>query len=235
MSKRVVLVYHNEGPVDDRAFSYLKQAGYSLDLRRPFLGDSLDAPDGDVAGSVVYGGPFVPAEEAQHSFLQDEHRWIADCIDKEIPLLGICQGAQSIAHVLGAKTGPRPEGLHEFGYYQVRPTEAGKDLLPEPLYLCQSHFHEFETPENAELLAESDWYPQQAFRYGPSTYAFQFHAEVTPDGFRRWQQAKWAAFGKPGAQSKEEQDKLMAAHDEAQHNWFMSFLEKLFPKEKAVS
>jgi GMP synthase (glutamine-hydrolysing) len=235
MGKRVVLIYHNDGPTDDRAFTYMKQAGFTLDVRRPFQGDSLETPGDDVAGSVVYGGPFVPAEEANHPFLRDEHRWIADCMEREIPLLGICQGAQSIAHVLGAKTGPRSEGLYEFGYYQVRPTQAGKELLPEPLHLSQSHFHEFETPKGAELLAESDWYPQQAFRYGTTTYAFQFHAEITPSGFRRWQEADWAHFGKPGAQTREEQNKLQAEHDDAQHRWFMGFLEKFFPKSKAAA
>lgn len=232
MAKRVVLIYHNDGPTDDRAYTHVKEAGFLPDVRRPFLGDSLETPGDDVAGSVVYGGPFVPKEEAEHPFLQAEHRWIADCMEREIPLLGICQGAQSVAHVLGAKTGPRPEGLYEFGYYEVRPTEAGREILPEPLYLCQSHFHEFETPKGAELLAESDWYPQQAFRYGATTYAFQFHAEVTPDGLRRWQEADWAHFDKPGAQTKEEQDRLMAEHDPVQDRWFKGFLEKLFPTAK---
>ena len=43
-----------------------------------------------------------------------------------IPLLGICQGAQSIAHVLGAAVGPRPGEPHEFGYDSIHATDAGK-------------------------------------------------------------------------------------------------------------
>ena len=47
-----------------------------------------------------------------------------------------------------------------------------------------SHAH---VPDGAELLASSGLFGQQAMKYGNSTFAFQFHAEVTPTGFRRWQ------------------------------------------------
>jgi GMP synthase (glutamine-hydrolysing) len=65
-------------------------------------------------------------------------------------------------------------------------------------------------------------------RYGATTFGFQFHAEVTPAGFRRWQSRDRAAFDKPGAQTRDEQDRLGPQHDLAQHNWFMGFLDRLF-------
>ncbi len=77
-------------------------------------------------------------------------------------------------------------------------------------------------------LAESDLYPNQAFRWGARAYGVQFHPEVTIEGFRRWQNADWAAYGQPGAQTREEQDALMLAHDAAQAEWFYGFLESLF-------
>ena len=60
------------------------------------------------------------------------------------------------------------------------------------------------------------------------------HAEVTRAGFRRWQDQPDAAFGKPGAQTRAQQDALGAAHDQAQHDWFMGFLDKLFGTAVAV-
>ena len=65
-------------------------------------------------------------------------------------------------------------------------------------------------------------------RYGERAYAFQFHAEVTRPGFRRWQEKLDIHHGKPGAQTREEQDRLGAEHDQAQHAWFMGFLDRLF-------
>lgn len=51
---------------------------------------------------------------------------------------------------------------------------------------------------------------------------------MTPEGFRRWQEAAWARYGKPGVQTRVEQDRLMVEHDARQHEWFIGFLERLF-------
>jgi GMP synthase (glutamine-hydrolysing) len=199
MSKREVLIRDGDDPADDRVVSYFRGRNIEPEIRRPFKGDELGDADGPVAASVVYGGPFNVFETERHKFLNDEHRWIEQCIVRGVPLLGICQGAQSIAHVLGAWVGPKPGELHEFAI-----------------------------PDGAELLASTEEFPNQAMRNGENTFGVQFHAEVTPTGFRRWQSREWACFGKPGAQTREEQDRLGAEHDAAQHHWFMGVLDRLF-------
>jgi GMP synthase (glutamine-hydrolysing) len=198
------------------------------EILRPFRGEVLGEADGTVAASVVYGGPFNVFEEDRHPFLREEARWISQCMERGIPLLGICQGAQQIARVLGAEVGPKPGEPTEFGYYEITPTEQGRGIFPERLVVSQSHFHTFQIPPGATHLAGSALFPNQAFRHGEMVYGFQFHAEVTPQGFRRWQDAPWARYGKPGAQTRHEQDHLMSAHDKAQHDWFMGFLDRLF-------
>jgi len=223
---RLLLVRHNQGPADDRVASFLAARGASAVTVHPFAGEDLPDVDG-FDGVVIYGGPFAVYEEARYPFLLAEARLIEATLARDLPLLGICQGAQQIARVLGAHVGPHPQGLHEFGYYEVTPTPAGRDILPGPLMLAQSHYHGFDLPAGAELLARSAAYPHQAFRYG-SAYGFQFHAEVTEAGLRRWQAAEWAAFGKPGAQTRAEQDRLLATHDAAQNDWFLGFLARLF-------
>ncbi len=234
MAERVVLIRHGDDPVDDRVAAFCRDQGFLLDIRRPYKGDPLGEPDGTVAASVLYGGPFNVFETERHRFLRDEHCWAERCMARGIPLLGICQGAQSIAHVLGAPVGPRPGEPHEFGYYPVYATEAGKAVLPDRLHVTQAHFHGFDVPPGAELLAYSDLFPQQAFRYGERTFGFQFHPEVTLEGFRRWQEADWASYGKPGAQTKAQQDVLAPEHDPAQHRWFMGFLTDFLGERRAV-
>lgn len=228
MSKRVVLIRHGDEPDDDRVVQFFTARGVSPDIIRPFRGEALGEADKSVAASVVYGGPFNVFDEDKHPFLHDEARWIRQCMARNIPLLGICQGAQQIARVLGAEVGPKPGEPTEFGYYEITPTEEGRGLFPDSLVVGQSHFHTFAIPPGATHLAGSALFPNQAFRLGDTVYGFQFHAEVTPQGFRRWQEAPWARYGKAGAQTRHEQDQLMAAHDAAQHDWFMAFLDRLF-------
>ena len=228
MRSRYVLIRHGDEPADDRVATFLAQKGVEVDTRYPFRGDKLGGVDETVAGTVLYGGPFVFTETENHPFLNDEARWIEDCMKHDVPVLGICQGGQQIAHVLGADGGPLPGEFHEFGYYPIYATPQGRSYIPEVLHVAQAHFHGFDVPDGAELLASSDLFPCQAFRYGDKTFAFQFHPEVTVAGFQRWQAAEWAYYGKPGAQGKEQQSELAGLHDAAQHDWLMAFLGKLF-------
>lgn len=225
---RFVLIRHGDDPDDDRVTSFLRARGIAPEIRRPFKGETLGDVDSSVAGSVVFGGPFGVFDEDEHPFLHDENRWIEQCIKRGVPLLGICQGAQSIARVLGAEVGPKPGEPHEFGYYTIKPTASGRAYFPDSMVVAQAHFHEFQIPAGAERLAVSEAYANQAFKYGRQTFGLQFHPEVTPEGFRRWQNSAWAPYGKPGVQPREEQDRRMARHDAAQHAWFMGFLDRLF-------
>ncbi len=226
---RVLVVRHGADPPDDRAFTYLHTRGFEPDVRCPYRGDDLGAFDDSLAGAIVHGGPFVVYETDQHPFLLDEFRLIEHCLERGLPLLGICQGAQSIAHVLGAAVGAPDHGQHEFGYYEIHPTDEGRNFLPASMFVTQAHFHGFEVPTGGTRLAFSDLYPNQAFRYG-SAYGVQFHAEVTIEGFRRWQAASHKAYGEPGpgAQPGEEQTHLMLEHDARQGIWFYGLLESMF-------
>lgn len=227
--RRVVLIRHEHEPMVDHAYGYFVKNGFEVDIRRPFAGDNLDIPQDDLAGTVIYGGSFNVDETEKYPFLKDEYTWIAKCLKADVPMLGICQGAQQIAWHLGAHVGPVDGDATEFGYYKIRPTEAGKDIFPDELVVTQSHFHEFHIPEGAVCLAESDLFEYQAFRLGDKVYGFQFHAEQTMEGFHLWQEKYEAERkGRPGIQDRETQNRLMLEHDEAQAKWFNDFLGKLF-------
>lgn len=230
---RLMLIQHDRGPRDDRVSTWAAEAGLSCDYFYPFDGDSLPAPGGDIAGCIIFGGRFEVYETSKYPFLKEEARLIETCLAQNVPLLGICQGAQQIAHKLGAVVGPPDNGHYEFGYYELRPTEAGKHIFPDPLHVTQAHFHTFALPAGAELLASTALYPHQAFRYGEHTYGFQFHPEVTIEGFRRMQTRLAGHYAKPGAQQPDEQEQLMHAHDRAQAAWFYGFLSKFFASARS--
>ena len=67
----------------------------------PHFAPALDRDERFPARVRPNGGPFNVFDEAKHPFLHDENRWIEQCLKTGVPLLGICQGAQSIARVLG--------------------------------------------------------------------------------------------------------------------------------------
>jgi GMP synthase (glutamine-hydrolysing) len=227
MPGRVVLVRHGDDPPDDRVHTHLVRNGFEPVLRKPFAGELLDEPDG-IAGTVIYGGKYNVFEADLNPFLNEEYRWIEACLKAGVPMLGICQGAQQIAFHLGAPVGPVAGEPAKFGYYEVRPEPGAEDFMPAPMTVAQSHFHAFGIPAGAQKLASGDTFSNQAFRYGREVYALQFHAEVTIEGFRRWQAAPWAFYGRPGAQTRDEQDRLMHAHDARQADWFYGFLGRLF-------
>lgn len=238
--QRLVLIRHNHVPADDRVASWAYFNGYDVDIRYPFSGDALEElvkelkGGSNIAGTVVYGGPFNAYEHKTYPFLVQEQNWIEAAMKADLPLLGICQGAQQIAHSLGAWVGPYENEIHEFGYYELVPSEAGRNegFLQSPIHVAQAHYHTFDLPEGAVHLASSNAYQNQAYRIGEKVFGFQFHAEQTVENFRRWQDSKETSYGKTGAQTRDLQNQLMAKHDEAQGEWFYGFLDKLFGPAK---
>ncbi|GFP51831.1 hypothetical protein MKANGN_57090 [Mycobacterium kansasii] len=121
-------------------------------------------------------------------WIADEIAYLADAVDRDIPVWGVCLGAQLLAAALGAKvyTGDAPE----VGVGKVALTAAGSldavwgSMGPE-LSVVQWHSDTFELPEGAVHLASSDKYAHQLFRYGRS-YGVQFHLEAPADLVAEW-------------------------------------------------
>lgn len=229
MTKRIILIDHHDNLDDDRVTSHLTEMGYEIDLRCPFKGDTLPHIDDDIAGSVIYGGAQSVNDTIKFPFLEIEVKWINQMIDSNLPLLGICLGAQLIAYTLGAKVSRHKDKLYEFGYYEVFPTDDAKRWMPNNMYVTQAHFEQFELPKGATLLATGNDFHCQAFKFNENIYAVQFHPEVTEKIFERWQNSDWAFFDQPGSQTREQQNALMKPADEIQGKWFINFLNELFP------
>ena len=110
-------------------------------------------------------------------------------LKQDKPVLGICLGAQLLAHVLGAAVPRNP--IKEIGWYPLHKTAAGKDdpvLAPlgETTPVFQWHGCRFDIPKDAVHLARSADCEQQAFRYGDNAYGFQFHLEMDEPLVDRW-------------------------------------------------
>jgi GMP synthase (glutamine-hydrolysing) len=146
----------------------------------------------DLAGYdalIVLGGPMNVDEAQRHPHLLTEMRLIEAALRADLPILGICLGAQLLAHVLGAHVGRN--GKQELGWHEVRLTLDGAcDPALQHLAGGRQVFHwhgdTFAVPQSAVLLAESDLCAHQAFRYGRSAYGLQFHLEADEPVIDRW-------------------------------------------------
>lgn len=230
MDKRLLCIRHGDGPMDDRITTWCGANAVRLDVRRPWQGDTAGEVTEDLAGVVVYGGNYNAYDTDLHPFLNDEYRMIDAAMRADIPLLGLCQGAQMIAHHMGAWAGAPAHGNHEFGWYKVTPTDAGRDVFATAMHFTQAHFHTFDLPSGARHLARSALFENQAFAVGDRVMGFQFHPEQTVTGFMRWQDRGegWGRYGEPGVQDRATQTRIMLEHDAAQGAWMAAFLDRFF-------
>src|SRR6266542_2726158 len=75
------------------------------------------------AGLVVLGGPMNVDQVDRHPHLATEVELVLEAIDRQIPVLGVCLGAQLIAKALGAAV--RAGAKKEIGWHDVALTEVG--------------------------------------------------------------------------------------------------------------
>lgn len=140
-------------------------------------------------GLILLGGPMNVDETSRYPFLAYELKLIREAIALDIPVLGICLGAQLIAKALGAAVMKNP--VEEIGWYDVQVTEGGKS---DPVFqhfsatekILQWHGDAFSLPPGCVHLASSSDCAHQAIRYGTKVYGFQFHLEADEAMLHRW-------------------------------------------------
>ncbi|MDM1324643.1 glutamine amidotransferase [Acinetobacter pseudolwoffii] len=136
--------------------------------------------------TIILGGPIAVYETEDYPFLQQEIDLLKVRLEKNLPTLGICLGAQLIAAALNAKV--YPGDVKEIGWSKLSLASIENNPLKalEDIDVLHWHGDTFDLPEQVELLASSDLYPNQAFRIGSNILALQFHPEVASDSLEKW-------------------------------------------------
>lgn len=170
--------------------SEIRKRGREIKVIRMDLEQNLPTPD-EVEGLIVMGGPMGVYEDDKYTFLSDECRLISALVQIQKPVLGVCLGSQLMAKALGARVFPGHQS--EIGFGTVALTAAGgQDQLfagiDSPLPVFHWHGDTFDLPVGSVLLASSQIYPHQAFRFGPLAYGLQFHVEPNGDTWSRWKE-----------------------------------------------
>jgi len=135
---------------------------------------------------VILGGPIAVYETQDYPFLQEEINLLKVRLEKNLPTLGICLGAQLIAAALGSKV--YSGHAKEIGWSKLTLASVENNPLQalEDIQVLHWHGDTFDLPAQAELLASSNLYPHQAFRVGNHILALQFHPEIASDSLEKW-------------------------------------------------
>jgi GMP synthase-like glutamine amidotransferase len=176
---RALILQHEQPTPAGLLLEWLSDRGIGVEHRRIDLEEGLAVGDHDL---IVSLGSEFAAFDDHIPWIPREASLLEEALRKDVPVLGLCFGAQLMTRVLGGRCYRADEA--EIGWLPVRTTDA--DLLPEGPWF-QWHFDSFELPPGATLLAESPL-ALQAFMVDRSL-GVQFHPEVTPQIMDEWVRA----------------------------------------------
>jgi GMP synthase (glutamine-hydrolysing) len=157
-------------------------------LRYKEIGEPITPAEVEAASALILmGGPMSANDAAP--WVANECGAIDAALKAGRPILGICLGAQLVASALGARVYRNP--VKEIGWFPIHWTpDAAHDRLfhdcREPETVFHWHGETFDLPRGARWLAWSENCRHQAFAYDATTYALQFHIEVTPEMIENW-------------------------------------------------
>ncbi|WP_377291518.1 type 1 glutamine amidotransferase [Rhizobium sp. SG2393] len=192
----------------------LAEAGASLDVRRPYLGDPLPETHDDHDALAVMGGEQSAVSDADYPHLLPLTRLMRAFGDADKSVLGICLGSQLLARAYGGEN--RVGGHREFGWCPVTLLPAGQEdpvlsAAGDCFRIFEWHDDSFTLPEGAVHLATGS-IDNQAFRIGRAAYGTQFHFEAGLDVVDAWRTRSAATIADKAPGWLEHYDDEVRAH-----------------------
>ncbi len=221
---KILIIVHQETSTPGRIGMMLREKGFSLDIRRPCLGDALPATMEEHAGAVMFGGP-MSANDSE-AWIAREIDWIGVPLKEDKPFLGVCLGAQMLSMHLGGKVSRHHQERVEIGYYPIKPVNGGDGISHWPTQVYQWHRESLSLPRGAKLFATGEHFENQAYRFGQAAYGIQFHPEVTRLTMHRWVVKAAHRFSLPHAQGAHEHLHGNLIHDADVKKWLAVFLDR---------
>jgi GMP synthase (glutamine-hydrolysing) len=141
----------------------------------------------EVGAAVFMGGPMSANDHVHDAGLAAELAWMREALAAELPLLGVCLGAQLLALAVGGRVVLGTQ--REIGFTPIEVLDGDEPLLgalaPSTTVL---HWHgeQIELPPSVRPLARSGLSAVQAFRAGSVAWGLLFHAEADAALLEQW-------------------------------------------------
>jgi GMP synthase (glutamine-hydrolysing) len=199
-TKRVIVLQHMDREGPGYIADLCQARGLQVHIARLDEGATVPSSLGPSDALVVMGGSMGVGDigDSRYPFLAAEAELLRSALASQRPVLGICLGAQLLAHAAGSRVYPnqrtgadgKMRSQREVGFGEVtllrlesEPALAG---LPAKLPVLHWHGDTFDLPSDAVHLATSGLCANQAFRIGQHAFGLQFHVETDAELVRRW-------------------------------------------------
>ena len=152
--------------------------------------EALPPPDA-LAGALITGSPAMVSH--REAWSETAAEWLATAHAAGLPLLGVCYGHQLLAHALGGRVGPNPNG-RRMGRVTVDVLDPDDPLLGR--FAPSESFHVshveavLEPPAGAQVIGSATHDPFHALRFGRQAWGVQFHPEFGRAVMRAYIQAR---------------------------------------------
>lgn len=200
---------------------WLTEAGCQLDVRRPYLGDSLPTDLTEHRGMVVLGGSMDAYSDARCPWLTDVKSLVRGAVEDFTPTLGICLGMQLITVALGGEVHRNPHG-QQIGVLPLEWLPAARD---DELFSSLTRMRVAvqwnddvvrELPRQAVVLARTTRAEVQAAAFAAQMWGVQWHPELGREIVAQWAEHDRDAVWERGVDVDEYVAEVAAARAELQ-------------------
>ena len=223
-SKEILFISHHNDTELGLMEEFFLSNSYNIHITKPLHGNILPTNIDNYAGVIILGGAMNVDDKEKYPELEKELKWIENLINTNIPIIGICLGAQLIAKVCGAKVQNHKKNLVEIGYKNISFINSSTIVKSFPPKVYHWHKQGFSLPNNAIHLASNSIFDIQAFSIKDKIIGFQFHPEVVEDMILNWNIKTPQMLSMNGAVNTDIQLKDHSKYSEFVKRWFNNLL-----------